>query len=103
MSLQLPADTPGVYTGAYIHRGCAVTVKTAKLFKNGGSQAVRLPKEFRIEGDEVIVRKVGHSIVLTPKAHIWDEIFAIADRMSPDLFDHPRDQGDYPVRGPIFP
>lgn len=39
-----------------------------KLFINGGSQAVRLPKEFRFEGDEVRVRRLGRGIVLEPVA-----------------------------------
>jgi antitoxin VapB len=39
---------------------------TAKLFINGGSQAVRLPKEFRFEGEEVTVRRLGRGIVLEP-------------------------------------
>lgn len=38
----------------------------ARLFINGGSQAVRLPKEFRFEGDEVRVRRLGQGIVLEP-------------------------------------
>ena len=38
-----------------------MTPKTAKLFINGRSQAVRLPKEFRLEGDEVFVRIQGKS------------------------------------------
>ena len=38
----------------------------AKLFKNGRSQAVRLPKEFRFEGDEVKVSKVGKKVILEP-------------------------------------
>jgi antitoxin VapB len=39
---------------------------TAKLFRSGRSQAVRLPKEFRFEGDEVRIRRVGESVVLEP-------------------------------------
>lgn len=39
---------------------------TAKLFTHGGSQAVRLPKEFRFEGSEVHVRRVGNEVVLSP-------------------------------------
>ncbi len=39
---------------------------TAKLFRNGRSQAVRLPKEFRFEGDEVSIRREGESVVLEP-------------------------------------
>jgi antitoxin VapB len=41
--------------------------KTAKLFRNGRSQAVRLPKEFRFEGDEVSIRRVGRGVLLEPK------------------------------------
>jgi len=39
---------------------------TAKLFKHGRSQAVRLPKEFRLPGDEVRVRRVGRGVLLEP-------------------------------------
>jgi antitoxin VapB len=38
----------------------------AKLFQNGSSQAVRLPREFRLKGDKVRIRRVGKSIVLEP-------------------------------------
>lgn len=40
--------------------------KTAKLFRNGNSQAVRLPQEFRFPGDEVLVRKDGEAVILEP-------------------------------------
>ena len=40
---------------------------TAKLFKHGGSQAVRLPKKFRFDGHEVLVEKRGEEVVLRPK------------------------------------
>jgi antitoxin VapB len=42
-------------------------MKTAKLFRTGGSQAVRLPKEFRLEGSEVYIFQEGDRIVLLPK------------------------------------
>ena len=38
----------------------------AKLFKHGGSQAVRLPKEYRFPGDEVVIEKRGDEVVLRP-------------------------------------
>jgi antitoxin VapB len=41
-------------------------VATAKLFRNGRSQAVRLPKEFRFEGEEVAIRREGDSVILEP-------------------------------------
>jgi antitoxin VapB len=40
--------------------------KIAKLFQNGKSQAVRLPKEFRFEGNEVYIRKQGDEVILSP-------------------------------------
>jgi antitoxin VapB len=47
-------------------------VATAKLFRNGRSQAVRLPKEFRFAGREVSVRRVGDAVILEPlKARTW--------------------------------
>lgn len=49
--------------------------KTAKIFWNGRSQAVRLPREFRFDCDEVYVRKQGDAVVLTAKKPGWDEFF----------------------------
>ena len=49
---------------------------TAKLFRNGRSQAVRLPKEFRFEGDEVAIRREGRRVVLEPlKRRNWPKGF----------------------------
>ena len=47
-------------------------MKTAKLFRNGQSQAVRLPKEFRFDGDEVFIKKSGSAVVLIPRVNSWD-------------------------------
>ena len=45
---------------------------TAKLFRNGRSQAVRLPKEFRFDGEEVEVRRDGDRVILEPSKHrLW--------------------------------
>ncbi|HQL72073.1 MAG: SpoVT / AbrB like domain protein [Planctomycetes bacterium ADurb.Bin126] len=44
----------------------------AKVFWNGASQAVRLPKEFRFEGDEVCVKRVGAAVILYPKGSEWE-------------------------------
>ena len=49
---------------------------TAKLFRNGRSQAVRLPAKFRFEGaDEVFVSKVADKVVLSAKPSSWDDFF----------------------------
>ena len=51
----------------------------AKLFQTGRSQAVRLPKEFRFEGDEVYIRRDPKSgdVVLSRRPDSWDELFAM--------------------------
>ena len=41
-------------------------METAKIFKTGRSQAIRLPKRFRFSGTEVAIRKVGNNIILSP-------------------------------------
>ena len=54
--------------------------KTAKLFRNGRSQAVRLPRQFRFEGDEVRIRKVGDGVLLEPGITDVGQWFAQLDR-----------------------
>jgi antitoxin VapB len=46
-------------------------IKTTKVFRSGNSQAVRIPKEFAIDADEVEIRKRGDTIVLRPKVRSW--------------------------------
>ena len=46
-------------------------VEFAKVFMTGRSQAVRLPKSCRFDTDEVVARRVGHSVVLSPKDDDW--------------------------------
>lgn len=60
----------------------------AKLFKNGQSQAVRLPKEFRFENqDEVFIKKVQDGVILMPKhdATVWDNLFTSLNEFSDDF------------------
>ena len=52
-----------------------MTTKTAKIFMNGRSQAVRLPKDFRFDCDEVFVYKQGEGVLLSPKKNSWDDFF----------------------------
>lgn len=47
----------------------------AKIFMNGRSQAIRLPKDFRFECDEVYLRKIGSDVVISSKKPTWDEFF----------------------------
>ena len=47
-------------------------MNTARLFSNGRSQAVRLPKEYRFDDDEVFITKVGDMVILYPRRKGWD-------------------------------
>ena len=55
--------------------------RAARLFRNGVNQAVRLPKGFEINADEVLIRREGDTIILTPKPRSWNEYFRRAKRM----------------------
>lgn len=76
-------------------------MKTAKLFKNGQSQAVRLPKEFRFEGDEVFIKRSGSAVVLFPVVGSWDSLIGSLDKFTKDYLDD-RDQPEQARREPVF-
>ena len=58
---------------------------TAKVFKNGRSQAIRLPKECRFSSDEVVVNKIGDIVILLPKQNKWDSLMRAVDMFSDDF------------------
>ena len=60
-------------------------MKTAKLFKNGQSQAVRLPKEFRMAGSEVYIKRQGEAIVLLPKENSWASLIDSLNHFAKNL------------------
>lgn len=55
-------------------------MKTAKVFRHGNSQAVRLPKEFRFDGDEVLVKRSGGGVLLLPKKITYEQVMAIVSQ-----------------------
>ena len=76
-------------------------MKTAKLFQNGQSQAVRLPKEFRFEGDSVYIKKSGNVVVLIPMANSCNSLLGSLDSFTPDFMSE-RNQPQDQVREEIF-
>lgn len=74
---------------------------TAKLFMNGKSQAVRLPKQFRFEGDEVFIKKVGNAVVLLPKDQTWQTMIDSLAMFSDDFIED-REQPDIQERETLF-
>jgi len=60
-------------------------MKTAKLFRNGQSQAVRLPKEFRFQDDHVFIKKSGNVVMLIPSKESWESLFNSLNKFSDDF------------------
>ena len=67
-------------------------METAKLFQNGSSQAVRLPKEFRMPGNEVKIFKKGNHVILEPIETIWDQLFESLSEFPEDFLKDGRNQ-----------
>jgi antitoxin VapB len=67
-------------------------MKEAKLFKNGQSQAVRLPKEYRFPGKSVYIRKLNSVVLLIPKERPWNLFLEACSKFTDD-FMRSREQG----------
>jgi len=67
-------------------------MQSAKLFQNGRSQAVRLPKEFQFAGDEVYIQRHGNAIMLVPRDKVWEVFLEGLQGFSPDFMAEGRQQ-----------
>ena len=75
-------------------------MQTAKLFNNGRSQAVRLPKEFRFSGADVYIKKYQGIVMLLPKESPWASLVDSLDRFSSDFMNE-RNQPDQQERASL--
>ena len=66
---------------------------TAKVFENGRSQAVRLPKECRFSDDEVAVKRIGDIVLLVPLSDKWSSFMQAVEMFSDDFMKDGRDDG----------
>ncbi len=73
--------------------------RTAKVFMTNRSQAVRLPKEFQFSTDEVLIRKVGDDVILSPRPRNWKSYLECApvasDAFMADVEDLPVQDRDF--------
>jgi antitoxin VapB len=76
-------------------------MKTARLFRNGQSQAVRLPKEYRFTGEKVLIKKVGNALILLPQKGSWTSLLESLNRFSDDFMET-RQQPDQRSREGLF-
>ena len=67
-------------------------METAKLFQNGSSQAVRLPKAFRLPGNEVKIFKKGNQVILEPIETTWTPLFDSLNEFAEDFMKNGREQ-----------
>ena len=75
---------------------------TAKLFKNGQSQAVRLPKQYAFKGTEVYVKRISGVVMLIPKhGDPWKPFIDSLEKFTDDYFNFKRDQGSFDKRDDI--
>lgn len=75
-------------------------MQTAKLFNNGRSQAVRLPKECRFTGDDVYIKKYQGIVMLLPKESPWSSLVDSLERFSGDFLEE-RNQPNEQQREPV--
>ena len=71
---------------------------TAKVFENGRSQAIRLPKAYRFDEKEVAIHKVGDVLMVMPKEKSWDGLLASLDLFSDDFMAEERNQDELQER-----
>ena len=77
-------------------------MKVAKVFRSGNSQAVRIPKEFQLDGDEVEIRKSGTALVLRPKRTSWAALEQSLAKFSDDFMRGGRKQPPLQKRNRAF-
>jgi antitoxin VapB len=68
-------------------------MQNAKLFINGRSQAVRLPKEFQFAGKDVLIQKVGDAVILLPHDKSWEVFLHGLNSFTEDFMNEGREQG----------
>lgn len=77
-------------------------MKTTKVFKSGNSQAVRIPKEFHLEGEEVEIRRKGKSLILRPKKQSWAALIDSLEKFTDDFMADGRRQPPVQDRSRAF-
>ena len=77
-------------------------MEVAKIFTNGGSQAVRLPKTYRFNDDEVLVNRIGNVVMLMPKNEGWQSLLESLDMFTDDYLADGIEPLPAEEREPIF-
>lgn len=76
-------------------------METAKVFDSGNSQAIRIPKKFKLKGKEAYITKIGDAIVILPMKQKWNSLISSIDKFSNDFLTD-RSQPTLEKRDEIF-
>ncbi len=76
--------------------------KPAKIFQSGNSQAVRIPKEFHLEGTEVDILRRGDTLILRPKKKSWTPLLESLEKFSDGFMESGREQPNEQERDEAF-
>jgi len=76
--------------------------KTAKIFRSGNSQAIRIPKEFQLEGTEVEIMRRGETLILRPKRKSWTPFLKSLAKFSDDFMERGRELPEPEERDEVF-
>ena len=78
------------------------TRKKTKIFMSGNSQAVRIPREFQLEGDEVEIQRRGNTLIIRPKKQTWQSLSDSLAMFTDDFMEEGRQQPPIQKRKPPF-
>ena len=76
-------------------------METAKVFDSGNSQAIRIPKKYKLKGKEAYITKIGDAIVILPIKQKWNSLITSLDKFSDDFMSE-RIQPEIEKRDEIF-
>ena len=76
--------------------------KKTRLFMSGNSQAVRIPREFQLEGDEVEIQRRGNTLIIRPKKQTWQPLTDSLALFTPDFMEEGRKQPSLQKRKRTF-
>jgi antitoxin VapB len=77
-------------------------MRTARVFRSGNSQAVRIPKDFRLDEGEVEVTRRGDALVLRPRRKTWAPLLESLERFTTDFMGRARRQPRRDRRSRVF-
>ena len=75
-------------------------MQTASIQNEGGHQAIRIPDNFKLEGEEVYIKKIGNALCIIPLKKPWQNLFDSLDKFSPDFMEN-RNEGPSQEREPF--